>query len=269
MGQPRNSKRNLVLIEKTETFKPPVFEAPDGFRRVIINALRRFLDLQAGSIWKDLSLELPYMQGHVLDVGCGAQIYRPLLPVNIKYLGIDTKDADDRFGYNIPDTIYFDGDTWPVTDSSVDYVLSTEVLEHIIEPESFLKEVFRCLRPGGRLILTVPFSARWHYIPHDYWRFTPSGLDILLREAGFSNIEVWARGNPLTVAIYKMMSLPLSWLFSEPKISVYRVLQFILGVLMVPLVFAGAVVANLSLYSDWGDDCLGYTVSAWRPKTEV
>jgi len=42
--------------------------------------------------------------------------------------------------------------------------------------------------------MTVPFSARWHFIPARYWRFTPSGLNIVLSNAGFTTIEVFARG---------------------------------------------------------------------------
>ena len=69
---------------------------------------------------------------------------------------------------------------------SVENVLATETLEHVSRPVRFLAEARRCLSPGGRLMLTVPFAARWHYIPHDYWRFTPSGLRQLLTDAGFN-----------------------------------------------------------------------------------
>ena len=64
-------------------------------------------------------------------------------------------------------------------------------MEHVPEPAGFLAEASRCLRPGGRLLLTVPFAARWHYIPHDYWRFTPSALERLLSAAGFDRIAIY------------------------------------------------------------------------------
>ncbi len=86
-----------------------------------------------------------------------------------------------------------------------DTVLCTETLEHVLDPPGFLAEAKRSLRPGGRLILTVPFAARWHYVPFDYWRFTPSGIKHLLSESGFTEIKVYRRGNALTVACYKVI----------------------------------------------------------------
>src|SRR5437588_280735 len=65
----------------------------------------------------------------------------------------------------------------------------------------------------GRLVLTVAFAARWDFVAWDYERFTPSGLDRLLQGAGFRSVEVYARGNELTVACYKVMALILPLLF--------------------------------------------------------
>ena len=79
----------------------------------------------------------------VLDVGCGAQPYRGLLNPSVKYIGIDTTDAT-HFGYRVPDTIYIDAeDDWPVADGSVDAVMSTETLEHVPDPASFLRKTSR------------------------------------------------------------------------------------------------------------------------------
>jgi hypothetical protein len=108
-------------------------------------------------------------------------------------------------------------------------------------------------------VLTVPFAARWHFIPYDYWRYTPSSLNILLTEAGFEAVRVQARGNPLTVACYKVMALNLMLLFGS------GIAARALGVLFLPLLGVLACIANLSMASDWGDDCLGYTVTARKP----
>ncbi len=177
------ARRNLV--ERTaEDFRPPLFKPNTSARNRLENRLRRFLDLQAGSIWRDLRVELGQLRGRLLDIGCGAQVYRGLLPAQVAYCGLDTKDAQARFGYSVPDTHYVEGDAWGVEDGAFDTALCTEVLEHIPDPAAFLARAHRCLRPGGRLVLTVPFAARWHFIPYDYWRFTPSGLHLLLTGAG-------------------------------------------------------------------------------------
>ena len=250
-------RRNLIGCS-AEAFKPPLFKPNTSARNRLENRLRRFLDLQAGSVWRDLRAELGRSQGRLLDIGCGAQVYRDLIPDHVAYHGIDTSAAAARFGYSMRDTQYFDGDDWGVKDGAFDTALCTEVLEHIPDPAAFVARTYRCLRPGGRLVLTTPFAARWHFIPFDYWRYTPSSLDLLLTRAGFEAVRVQARGNPLTVACYKVMAILLMLLFGSAA-------ERALGVVLLPLLGTVACIANLSLSGDWGDDCLGYTVTARRP----
>jgi SAM-dependent methyltransferase len=257
------SKRNMIGVEG-EVWRPPLFVKPGGvFSRAKAGA-RRFLDLQAGSIWRDLKRVLPQTRGIVLDVGCGAQPYRSLIPAATTYIGIDTVDANLHFGYNLPGARYFHGDVWPVEDGSVDFVLCTETLEHVPEPAVLLSQAFRCLAPGGTLLLTVPFSARWHFIPYDYWRFTPSGLDQLLTQAGFINRRVYARGNAGTVACYKAMALLLRMALPQNR-SLKSLLLRLISVPLAPLLLGLAITGNVSMRGRGGDDCLGYTALADRP----
>jgi hypothetical protein len=76
----------------------------------------------------------------------------------------------------------------PVADGIIDVVLCTQVIEHIPEPVSVLQEIFRVLRPGGTLILSVPAIFPQHGSPGDYWRYMPQGLAWLLRD--FHRVEI-------------------------------------------------------------------------------
>jgi SAM-dependent methyltransferase len=257
-------RRRNQLERATESWRPPLFRPEKTRADRWLAAGRRFLDLQAGSIWRDLRQMLPERRGIVLDVGCGAQPYRSLVSPEATYQGIDHADVRQHFGYSVPDTIYYEGDRWPLSDGSADVVLSTETLEHVPDPSVYLAQAFRCLRPGGRLILTVPFAARWHFIPHDYWRFTPSGLRRLLSAAGFTGIVIFARGNAVTVACYKTMALLLRFVMPQSESPWKRTVLRAFGVVMLPFLIALASIANLSLSFDGGDDCLGYTVVALR-----
>ena len=261
---PRRLEERRNLADATEeSWRPPLHVTPDTGLHRSLAGVRRIFDLQAASIWRDLACELPHAHGLVVDVGCGAQPYRPLLGPEARYLGIDTVDAKAHFGYEIPDTIYFDGETWPIEDESADAILCAETLEHVLRPARLLAEAHRCLRPGGRLLLTVPFAARWHFIPNDYWRFTPSSLEHLLSEAGFSEIAVYARGNAGPVACYKLMALVLPFLVPARGGVRARLLQ-LLALLAAPLVLVLALVGRATVNGKGGDDCLGYTVTALR-----
>lgn len=248
----------------SETWRPQLFASNKTGFSIFLAKVRRFFDIQAGSAWRDLSAVLPSLQGSVLDVGCGAQPFRPLIHAQAKYVGIDTDAAKAHFGYEMPDTTYFSGDVWPIADASMNVVLCTETLEHVLETRRFLAEAARCLVPGGTLVLTVPFAARWHFIPYDYWRFTPSSFHHLLTTTGFQCVRVYARGNALTVACYKVMTLMLLALMPQNVSLIFGLLLRLAGLVFLPLFVLVAAVANLSLLGPGGDDCLGYTVFAVR-----
>ncbi len=251
--------RENFALRTSERWQPPAFRTPKTRLDRIVAAGRRMLDLQAASAWKDLRVLLADADGDVLDVGAGAQPYRPLLPATARYRAIDIAAAGERFGYAMPDTDYYEGDVWPVADAAIDVVLATETLEHVAAPEVFLAQARRVLRDGGSIVLTVPFSARWHYVPHDYWRYTPSSLRNLLEAAAFDEIVVNARGNELTVACYKLMGLVLPPLF--PPGGGIRPSR-VAAALALPLVGVLALIAQSTLRGDGGDDCLGWTVTA-------
>src|SRR6185436_7696837 len=187
-----------------ESFQPPPNRPDDrGLRTALERAARRVLDLPVRTVAKAVSAWLPRRTGQVLEVGCGLQPYRRYLPPEVGYVGLDWAGAGEGFGYSVPDVVHYDGGRFPFDDGRFDSVFHTEVLEHVFDVRTLLSECRRVLRPGGEMLLTVPFQARFHYIPHDYWRFTPSALRRMLEEAGFEEIDVRPRGTDVTVAGYK------------------------------------------------------------------
>lgn len=74
-----------------------------------------------------------------------------------------------------PDTVG-DAHALPFADGSFEYILCTEVLEHLHAPHLAIAEMKRVLKPGGTLILTTRFVYPIHDAPHDYYRYTEYGL---------------------------------------------------------------------------------------------
>ncbi|MCT2590283.1 class I SAM-dependent methyltransferase [Streptomyces sp. N2-109] len=50
----------------------------------------------------------------------------------------------------------------PFADGVADAVLFSEVIEHLVDPDSALDELRRVLRPGGHLLLSTPNLAAWY-----------------------------------------------------------------------------------------------------------
>ncbi len=264
MSRPLKERANLIDARE-EHWMPPIYRTSTGALTELRARVLRFFDLQVGTIWDDLAQELPAVSGTVVDAGCGVQPYRRLFGSGVKYIGIDYADTRDHFRVETPDTIYYSGDRWPLDAEVADFILCTETLEHIATPDIFLGEMFRCLKPGGRALLTVPFAARWHFIPYDYWRPTPSGLDNVFRKAGFTKIGVYGRGNTLTIACYKGMAFIYSLLSPQKSTPAFAALSRLLGVLSIAPMVALAVVANATLGKQGSVDFLGFTISVEKP----
>ena len=239
-----------------ESFPPPAHLGPgSGVLGRIRFAVRRLADLQTFTVVRDISPWLRERSGVLLEVGCGDQPYRHLVPQDCRYLGLDIAATGDSFGTGLhPEYVHYAGGNFPFSEASVDAILHTETLEHVANYVGFLAECARVLRPGGEMCFTMPFQARFHYIPHDYWRFTPTALKMITEQAGFGNVRVTARGNDVVVASHKALGV------------CYRVgsRNTALLVLLAPIIVVLLAVSHWALWMETGsgDDCLGYTVFA-------
>ena len=77
--------------------------------------------------------------------------------------------------------VLFEGNKLPFENESFAAVFCTEVLKHLERPEGLIEEMHRVMRQDGRAFVTLPWSARFHYAPHDYGRYTPSKLRLMFR----------------------------------------------------------------------------------------
>lgn len=150
---------------------------------------------------KYLARAVPYMKGRLLDAGCGEQHYRSMFQCD-EYIGIE---HSARFN---PDVVGDIRDMNMFSDAEFDSVLSTQVLEHVDDVDAVFSEFRRVLRPGGYLCLTVPFIARVHGEPYDFWRFSSYGIASLLAKHGFDVVFIQPMGGFLTTQCYL-------WLFYQ------------------------------------------------------
>jgi SAM-dependent methyltransferase len=118
-------------------------------------------------------------RGRWLDLGAGSGVHREIFgPWALEYVAVDPAP---RGGGVVPAV----GEALPFRDGSFDTVVISEVLEHVREPAAVLGEALRVVRPGGALLVTVPFVFYEHEAPNDFRRYTRGGLTSELVRAGF------------------------------------------------------------------------------------
>jgi len=190
----------------------------------------------------------PTISGQLLDVGCGSKPYRSLFAVEA-YIGLDI-DSEMTRKRGIADYLY-DGSVFPFADDSFDAVLCNQVLEHVFNPDEFLAEISRVLKPGGKLLLTVPFVWDEHEQPYDYARYSSFGLRALLEKQG------------LRILQHKKLGADASILFQLANAYLFKITQklpkpfkLLLTASVMALINVSGVLAsrllpnNLDLYLD-------------------
>lgn len=154
--------------------------------------------------------------GPLLDVGCGTMPYRALFAGAQPYEGLEIDQPRNRVNPRVMH--FYDGSTFPLASDHYAAVLCSQVLEHSFSPEQLLAECHRVLRPGGALLLTVPFLWPEHEQPWDSQRFTRFGLTQRLEAAGF-RVERALRLNP---GLSALSQLAIEWNESmERRLSAY------------------------------------------------
>ena len=152
-----------------------------------------------------ISRMLPAGAGDVLEIGCGQGSVGARLAQRYRYLGLEPDQAScavARQRVRAAGT----GEVRNVAvealgDERFDLVCAFEVLEHLEDDATALKEWSARLRPGGWLLLSVPAHQRrygpWDELVGHFRRYDPEALAALLTSCGFADVEMRQYGFPL------------------------------------------------------------------------
>lgn len=143
--------------------------------------------------------------GKALDVGCGVGKYLHYLgELGWKVYGVDISERAIGIAKasGLKNVSRGDSEHLPFPDDFFEVVNLHHVLEHVISPPRTLKEVYRVLKPGGEVIITLPNFSSWarrvfrRYwsgldVPRHLFHFHESSLNFILRNNGFGVSEIW------------------------------------------------------------------------------
>lgn len=187
------------------------------------------------------------MTGDLLDFGCGSKPYKHLFPVK-SYVGTDIEiSGHDHSNENID--VFYDGKTLPFANESFDSIFSSETFEHIFNLNEILDELSRVLKPGGKMLVTVPFVWDEHEIPYDFARYTSFGLVHVFQEKGFKVLNQ-KKTSSYVDTLFQMGS---AYLYQHvfPKNKIARIALtpfFIMPINLLGLIFGAILPKNQNFY---------------------
>lgn len=124
----------------------------------------------------------------LLDVGAGELQYKKYFS-HTHYKSQDSGVGDEKWDFSQVDIIS-EIYNIPVEDKSFDYILCTQVMEHLGYPDKAFAEFSRIIVSGGLLFVTCPLAWKEHQKPHDFFRYTQYALKMLAKDNGFEVVEM-------------------------------------------------------------------------------
>jgi len=124
--------------------------------------------------------------GKILDIGGGPRSFAKKNFENVFTLDVrDMGDVDYVGDIHVLSQV--------VPPNSFDTVICAEVFEHTTNPWTAITEIMKVLKPGGLFIGTGPLLHELHGEDYgDYWRITPQGWELLLKD--FEQVHIETRG---------------------------------------------------------------------------
>lgn len=131
----------------------------------------------------------------LLDIGCGrGDFARGFKNLGLQVFGIDREIGDLEMLKGIEvKSLDFEKDSFPFNSETFDFVFSKSVIEHLWNPEHFIKECYRILKPKGTIVVMTPDWQSQRLIFYDDYThrhpYTPTALKDLLKIYEFKEVS--------------------------------------------------------------------------------
>ncbi len=182
-------------MKNRDAWRPSKYVRENGRLRASRNpadvgvSSRLMVDLIAA--WYQVSLKA-HARGRLLDLGCGK------VPLFAEYRDLVTEnvcvDWAISHGNSYLDLEHDLSEKLPFDCGTFDTIILSDVLEHTPEPQALCLEMARVLKPGGKLLLNVPFFYWIHEAPHDYYRYTEFALRRFIERSGLRLLDIESIG---------------------------------------------------------------------------
>ena len=127
----------------------------------------------------------------------------------------------------------------PLKSARIDGIIIIAVLEHVVSPDLVVEEMYRVLKPGGRIYVEVPFLQGYHPDPIDHQRYTKDGLAKVLNK--FRIIDSGIGGGPSSTLCWVLRVYVASFFNTN---FLFLFFKFLFGWLTSPLKYLDFFLIN-------------------------
>jgi 2-polyprenyl-3-methyl-5-hydroxy-6-metoxy-1,4-benzoquinol methylase len=250
--------QTLEIVEnRRNSYATPSTE--DSF---IVNLLRNGIETI-------LATQPAPLNGRALDIGCGSQPFRDRLEsLGYTYVSFDLEQ-------NVEQSVDYLGainqslPTQLCQAAPFDFILCTEVMEHVADWQTSFSNFAKLLAPGGKLLITCPHFYPLHEEPYDFWRPTPYEIEQFADQVGLTLLQHQKAGTAWDVLgtllafswtfptstrwrdrlITKLVSLSRIWILKQLQTQFFQTHVKLNSPFYVANI---ALIQKTSLSQDWG-----------------
>ncbi|MGB9598990.1 MAG: class I SAM-dependent methyltransferase [Myxococcota bacterium] len=204
-------------------------------------------------------------KGDILDIG-GGEFYRNFLKIKITF---NTYTIVDKREISIledkRERVYFkkgDVEKLDFDNDSFDTIFCIHLLEHTLNPEAVISEMYRVLKRGGKAIILIPQTSVAHDIPEHYYNFTRYYIKEVLNKNGFKIEKIIMLGGAFFTIASHLFHLPLyifnHHLYRDKEIKrtllYYSLLP--IKILLLPILFVIAILLSIGDIKEMANNIL-------------
>jgi SAM-dependent methyltransferase len=200
------------------------------------------------ALYQSIKKEAEKLSGDILDFGCATKPYQYLFKNAKSYIGLDIEN-EGHLHENEGVDVFYDGKTIPFEDAHFDAIFTSEVFEHVFDIDEIIPEIKRVLKPGGKMLVTVPFAWNEHEVPNDFGRYTSFGIQHLLHKHGFKVLNYKKSGHfAAVIAQLVPMYVHALTTTNNKYIDLLRNFLLISPFMILGVIFSFILPRNYSLY---------------------
>lgn len=186
-------KKNVFFVKDKWPHFNLLFEDISKLRK---KYKKNILSLERGGLYGSISIFKPYFnENNFTSIDCSSSNIKKRGAYNRKFVlshHIIKKKIDYHRNYK----------NLKLKNNFYNLIIIPNLMHHIYDGKLLLDQCYKALKKNGVIYIFEPLVRELHQMPDDYFRYTPYGLNEILKEIGFKRTSHKLCGGPFSAALY-------------------------------------------------------------------